>query len=375
MAVTVGLVAVLVGCTGRPVTSDSPGPPRTSALSLTTAPTTTAPNRPTTVAASEKPSSVPPAAAHNFELAADEARRLLSIAHRPPSATPATTGPATLSGPAVGGLASTSTFDFPSFFTVPMSQAEAATWVSAHPPAGLVVSAHYPGTAPSQVPVRPVIGYRFSEADTSAWTGAGLDVTVAAVDAHTSLWRVEGTATWLDPMPTTDDQSGPRLRVTVAAGCPGSDRNIVGVSNSGIDLSTGLLPSKPPTEALICSYAGSLATVQARKANGPGSPGSPDALAGHHLISAATAQHLADLAARVTLAYDSGGLIQSCAGGDGNSAIIAFAYANRPDVDLWLDLASCPEVSNGRIRAWTAAMPLSADGIIALQSAALAARS
>ena len=74
------------------------------------------------------------------------------------------------------------------------------------------------------------------------------------------------------------------------------------------------------------------------------------------------------------MSYDPRGLVQSCAGGDGSRTIVVFGYAARPDVALWLDLTSCPTLSNGHILAWTAGMPGSYPGITALGSAVLAAK-
>ena len=364
-AVAAVAAMVLVGCTGPLSSSVTARPSSAEADTTTTTAIRTAEKTTglatslSTVTVPNVPSSVPPPAAHNYSTASAEAKRLLGLAVMPPSAVPAAKhATVAVTGPAVGGLASSSALDLPTFWTVPMSMAQAATWVPSHPPAGLLLSGRYPATAGAAA--RPVIGYGFTESDSIAWTNAGLDITIAAIDAHHSLWRVEGTASWLNPRPLLDDQPGARLRVTVAGPCPSSDRDIVGVSNVATDLEDKLLPSAPPVAALICRYAGA--------------HGAAYHLAEHHLVAPAAARRLADLAGRVQLAYDSGGLIQSCAAGDDTRAIIAFAYPGRADVDLWLDLAFCPTVSNGRIRAWTAAMPLSSAGITALETAVLAAR-
>ncbi len=111
-----------------------------------------------------------------------------------------------------------------------------------------------------------------------------------------------------NPTPPQDDLPGSRLRVTVAGGCPASDRGIVGVSNTRTHLEDKLLPADPPVNALICRYSGS--------------QGAAYQLAEHHLVAASTARRLADLAGWVQLSYDSRNPVQSCAAGDGTRTVV-----------------------------------------------------
>ena len=121
-----------------------------------------------------------------------------------------------------------------------------------------------------------------------------------------------------------DQQQGERLRVSVTGGCPASTRNIVGVSNPASDLDNKLVPAQQPVHALICRYSGPQSGAYQ--------------LTDHRLVAAATARRLAELASRVEMSYDRTTTVQSCGGGDGARAIVAFGYSTHPDVDVWLDL-------------------------------------
>jgi hypothetical protein len=47
----------------------------------------------------------------------------------------------------------------------------------------------------------------------------------------------------------------------------------------------------------------------------------------------------------------------ACPGSPGRVILIAFAYANRPTVGLWYDVAGCPTLDNGHVVADAAGHP------------------
>lgn len=129
--------------------------------------------------------------------------------------------------------------------------------------------------------------------------------------------------------------SRPRLRVTVAGGCPASHAGIVGVTSVGEDLEDRLVPSAAPQAGLVCRYAGSNAAfrpVQTRR---------QDAVA---------ARRLAAAVARLGLSHVVGGAT-NCPSDDGAATVVALSYPGRGDVDLWFPGGGCPMVSNGCISA------------------------
>lgn len=151
-----------------------------------------------------------------------ETRRLITLVSIPPKATPLRSAPAALAGPAMGTPASGSLIDTPRFWRVPISMQQSATWIAAHPPTGLTAG----GTAKAATrSVVTSIGYGYRDNQHSnAWQNAALDLGIAPDGAHASYWRADGIALWLDPTPATGSTGGTRLAVTVAGGCPTSDR-------------------------------------------------------------------------------------------------------------------------------------------------------
>lgn len=134
--------------------------------------------------------------------------------------------------------------------------------------------------------------------------------------------------------PQRDTIVGPRLRVSIATGCPASNARDQGVTNTGDDLNQSLLPAGEPGAALTCSYSG---------LNGA----TPFALTLHDLLTQARARNLAALAGQVSLSPIDGGF--SCPNDGGEVTVVAFSYPNRQEVDLWYHHGGCQWLSNGKI--------------------------
>jgi hypothetical protein len=157
---------------------------------------------------------------------------------------------------------------------------------------------------------------------------------VADIDSQHSSWRVDAIDTWLDPVPLRDDAGGPRLRVTVAGGCPKTDEGEAGVSNDGADLDASLLPAGAPSAGLICYYSGMNGKAFALTRSVP--------------LSAANAARLAVAANASQLSHLDDEHV-NCPSDDGSQAVLAFSYSGRTDVDLDYALTGCSWVANGHI--------------------------
>jgi hypothetical protein len=272
-------------------------------------------------------------AGHNRAATQKEAARLLKLAALPPGAKPVKGPQPSLSGPALGRPGS-SLIDRHRFWRVSMSLNAAWHYIESHRPAGLHLSGtSHGGSTNGGVTSR---GIAWSEPDRPYATQLQLDVSVASAGRST-LIRADGMGDWIDPRPLRDSAAGPRMRVTVSGGCPGSDKEIVGVRNPGKGLDTALLPPGSPTSALICPYGG----LNPPHAFGVLSP---------VLLSATQARQLAREARHIPLGHTDNTEIM-CPADFGLFDVIAFHYAGRPDVDLGLRPSGCETIANGHILA------------------------
>ena len=257
------------------------------------------------------------ASASNRARAQGEADRLVSLASVPSGSVALPAGSPALAGPAMGVANASSVVDTVRFWQVKMPYAASLAWIRAHPPVGLRLSGGSGGSGPAGA---TPAGFSYGAPDSDAWVQAQLQISLAPQGPHSTTWRVDGVALWLDPEPMRDDRAGQRLRVTVAKGCPASDAHAVGVSNTGDDLDQSLLPTEQPTAALTCSYSGP--------------NGKSFALVAHHLLNQASARQLAAVARRVSLS-NADDAVAHCPLDDGSVTVLAFSYATRPYVDLW----------------------------------------
>ncbi len=271
-------------------------------------------------------------AASNKRRADQEASWLLTLTRLPPGATEIASEPASLIGPVMGTEPTSSMADHARFWQVPMSFSAAVAWVKAHPPKGLTFADSTYGSRDGSWSGREWRGYSYSAADSPAWIDAALEVGVASVTSSRSAIRADGVADWIDP--AKDTAAGPRMWVSVAAGCPQSDIGKVGVRNTDGDLATMVLPVAVPSGGLICDYAGYNGTPFGLTSSTP-----LDQTAATQLASAATKSPLSHLD------YDG----VQCAAGDNSTSVLVFTYPGHADVDLWYDDNGCSTLSNGFI--------------------------
>ncbi|HTW19887.1 MAG TPA: hypothetical protein VME70_06725 [Mycobacteriales bacterium] len=262
-----------------------------------------------------------------------EAARLLALAPVPPGSAAAPGRHAALSGPAMGTPATSSLIDLHRFWQVSSPIGTVLAYVKAHAPAELQQSGTSSG---SDHGVLTSEGIAWGEPDRPYATGLQLDIGLAPVAGGT-LVRADGMGEWLDPRPIRDTARGARLRVTVAGGCPTSDRGVVGVRNPGRRLDEALLPPGIPTSALICAYGGL-------------NPPHVLSLRAHVLLGERAAARLARQALRLSLTHTDGG-VESCPLDDGSFDVVAFHYASGADVDLGDHVTGCAFVANGFIEA------------------------
>ena len=268
----------------------------------------------------------------NLQAAEDEADRLIALAPVPPTAVEIPVSQATLTGPAIGPQAGDPLVKRGRIWRVDLSYDAALAWVRAHPPAGMTRSFTGSGNGP---------GYReeglgYLGPPSAGWQSTLLAVSVGTVTADTSEIRVDAQVLWLDPTPVRDTRLGVRLRVKVASGCPGSDRGVVGVTKTGIDLAVRLVPTNVPTTALICNYTGS-------------NPPVGFALLSSTRLDASSASRLAERISEIPLGHTNG-VTRGCPADTGEATLVVLSFPGRDDVDLW-SAGGCPVVSNGVILA------------------------
>jgi hypothetical protein len=270
----------------------------------------------------------------NKQKAQAEAGRLLRLVVVPPGSTNTTSGPSPLlSGPAMGTPATTSLIDDTAFWKVPIPMSASLAWFVKHPPGGLPQSG---SASTSSRGITTSAGYGYDAPSTPAWNGASVEIDVAATGPKASVVRADGMTLWVDPVPVADNETGPRMHTTVASGCLASDKGYVGVTNTPPPLDRSLLPSGVPTSGLICEYYG---------ANGR-----PFALKQKKLLDSTSGKALSASALRLPLGHLDGEVI-NCPNDDGSVTVIALAYPDRRNVDLWMATTGCATVANGTIRA------------------------
>jgi hypothetical protein len=211
-------------------------------------------------------------------------------------------------------------------------------WLQQHAPARMTAE----GSSSSGDHGNMVVqGLSYWAGKSTAWQSAELELGVADDGKGHSVVRVDGLVVWLDPRPVPDTGAVTRIHFDVRDGCPHMDadgNSLDGVSSSGKDLQTRLLPSAKPTAGVLCRYASGLNTKW------------PFSLVRQLSLDAQEAQTVAGTANTLPLSHTDGGVSSGCGGYDPGTALIALSYPGRQDVDLSLGLGSCAGVGNGFIR-------------------------
>ncbi len=259
--------------------------------------------------------------------------RLLSLAPVPGEAVPLGSAPRSLPGPAMGTPGVSSLIDQVRSWRVPMPLSQSLAWLQAHHPRGLRDDGSDSAGGPGGI---TMIGYGYAGQGSPAWQSAELEIAVAPAGSGASIIRADGVVVWLDPSPVPDTMAGPRMRVTVAGGCPGSDAQFAGVSNRGTDLARRLLPAAEPTAGLQCRYYGMNGLARRLRTA--------------TRLNLAAARRGARAMAGLLLSHVDGARV-SCPADDGSAEVVALSYPDRADVDLWIKLNGCGGVTNGYIAA------------------------
>jgi hypothetical protein len=170
------------------------------------------------------------------------------------------------------------------------------------------------------------------------WAGVLLALVAAGVGAFVAVMAIGGstgaggTGTWFKP-------SSPKLDISVAAGCPGSDAGYADVVNT--------FPGPPlvpadPSAGLICRYGPGVGLG----VNGSGR----GLLVSSTRLGEAQAQQLAGVIRQIDLTAPSGTF--SCPADVGEVALVGFSYPDRADAGLWYRTTGCQTLDNGRIGAF-----------------------
>ena len=207
-----------------------------------------------------------------------------------------------------------------------------AAWIRSHPPVGFTLAGNGSGGGPAFQTVQ--FGYEpvHRRADGAL---RQLQLEVTNLSASSSGIRADGLAEWLDLRPIRDAAAGRRIHINADAICAPSIAGVVGVTNTGSDLMTTLLPRATPERGRVCVY--------------DGLNGHPDfGLTAQHVLTAQEAQRLATAALRLPLSHPDGGAT-SCPSDDASAVLIALRYPDGRDIDLWAAVTGCAEMRNGKI--------------------------
>jgi hypothetical protein len=221
---------------------------------------------------------------------------------------------------------------------VPLPLHAAERWLTAHQPRGLPPDGMASGGTLSGG--TDMIGHSYRGPARAAWQSADLEIGVAKANHGGSVIRADAVIVWLDPRPVRYGPGAHPVRVSLAGGCPRSDRGVTGVINPGGALSQRLLPAGSPKAGLVCRY--------------DGVNGRPFRLRTGQRLDALAARRLARSMARLPLSHVDGGSWH-CAMDDGSAEVVVLVYPGHPDVDLWVTLSGCGLVSNGHIATGIAA--------------------
>ena len=272
-------------------------------------------------------------AAGNRAAARAEAAKLLALARLPHGAVRLARPPRSLSHAAIGAPAAKSLVDLTAVWRVALPFATAHAWLSAHPPAGL--SAGGEASSGNTITGRTYTeGSSYEGPSSPAWQTAELNISIAPYGPHATAIRADGVVVWLDPRPVRSSPGAHPLRVTLAGGCPASDRGVTGVTNGGPGLTAGLLPRGEPTAGLRCRYEGM--------------NGHPFRLIAATRLTRAEARRAAKTIAATPLSHPDGEVV-NCPLNDGSAQVLVLAYPGRADIDLWITPTGCGGISNGHI--------------------------
>lgn len=170
----------------------------------------------------------------------------------------------------------------------------------------------------------------------------GLRTFVAASVIVSATMVLAGCAplTWFTP-------ASPTIDVRAAGHCP-TDKGPAADVVDHSDASPTLLPAnRAPSSALVCVY-GSRPHVRTVAGH--------DKLAYEVRLGRVQARGLAESANNIDLAAPPAGTV-SCPMDTGAVTLIAFAYPDTPDIDLWWKSDGCQIIDNGRLAAWQLANP------------------
>jgi hypothetical protein len=274
------------------------------------------------------------AVAGNRAAARAQAKRLLELARVPSGIQRIAHAPSLLDRPAMGTPGVSSLVDQVKIWRVKSPFAEVQRWLWAHRPRGLTIT----GTSgPINIAGQNVmfgINYHGKGRDHPAWQSADLEIGAARVGPHTTVIRVDAVVIWLDPRPIKSRPGAHPIRVTLAGGCPQSDRGVTNVTNP-VKLAHRLLPAGRPTAGLRCRY--------------DGLNGHPFQLVAKDWLNPRAAQKAAKTISAMRLSHTDGGAMY-CPSDDGAAEIQVLAYPGRPDADLWTLVNGCGSISNGSIQ-------------------------
>ncbi|HET7018672.1 MAG TPA: hypothetical protein VFI65_32435 [Streptosporangiaceae bacterium] len=277
--------------------------------------------------------------AGNRAAAQAEAARLMALARIPSGATRLGRPPRSLASPALGTPGVLTLVDHKMSWRVGKPFSIVRAWLAAHRPRGLTAEG-WSRNRNIRTHQTEMAGTSYPGAASPAWQSASLEISAAIAGAKSTVIRVDAVVVWLDPRPVRSRPGSHPLRVTLASGCPSSDRGVTGVANPGAKLARiltqRLLPPGRPSAGLRCRYYGL--------------DGHPFQSVVATRLGARAAQRAARTMSAIPLSHTDGGVI-NCPLDTGRYEVLVLAYPGHPDVDLWIHVDGCGGFSNGYISA------------------------
>ena len=221
--------------------------------------------------------------------------------------------------------------DVARYWNVPMSLRETVKWLERHPPAGRRYSVGSGGANYNS------LGWHLLDDENQAYSDRTIQYEIVTARGGHSLMRVDGTTLWVSSTPTADSLGAPKLRVTIAGGCPLSLGSYKDISNPpSQDLKSQLVPSTEPTGELRCDY------------EGPAQGAAPH-LKKQTALGENDARKIAKEMRTLKVGF-SGPFVGSCLiipAPIRVIEIVVLSYPGRPDVDLWFASSCRGYVANG----------------------------
>ena len=220
------------------------------------------------------------------------------------------------------------------YWTVSQPYESVKTSISGRVPHGLVRGDYGYGGGPDFTTSE----YEFEDRRPSpAFEDAQLEISIVSISPNVTGLRADGTAIWLSSEPTRVTETGPRLHLTIAGGCPRSLAVYKDVSNDRRpELLRRMLPSASPVAGLTCLYKPATSSEL-----------SPEVLTTFKQLDAAAARTLQRQISAIPVG--SPGVVAMSCPYYRATEILVFRYPDSTEIDIWHSMVCGGSYDNGFI--------------------------